>query len=64
MGLIPLVGLTPVTILGGRWDGHEVEFRGERVEYKGENFVLLRTDDDRFFYLVETMTHEWFRVER
>jgi len=70
MGLIDVsVGeFTPppvgAMILGGRWDGHEVEFQGERVEYKGEYYVALHNGDGRTYYLLEPLLRAWFRVGR
>ena len=51
-------------ILGGRWDGHEVEDHGDLVTYKGGTYVALRRDDGRCFYLLQEMTDEWFRLRR
>jgi len=49
-------------ILGGRWDGHEVEYHGSVVEWKGETYVALRTDSQRVYYLLHSMTAAWFNT--
>lgn len=49
------------TILGGRWDGRTVEYRGACVEYKGETYAALRSGETgRVFYLLGTMVETWF----
>jgi hypothetical protein len=50
------------TILGGRWDGHEVECVGQNVTYKDDDYILLRTDGGRLFYLLAAMAVGWFEV--
>lgn len=62
--ITPLVGLTPAVILGGRWDGHEVEFQGERVEFKRQFYVALHNGDSRVYYLLESLVQTWFSVGR
>lgn len=52
------------TILGGRWDGHVVEYQGQVVTYKGDRYVALRNADGHNFYLLESMIQQWFHVGR
>jgi len=51
-------------ILGGRWDGHVVEYAGPFVTYKGNGYAALRNADGRIYYLLETMSESWFSVGR
>lgn len=48
------------TILGGRWDGHVVEYHGSHVTYKGQRYLALRTQDGRVYYLLASMAEEWY----
>lgn len=47
-------------IIGGRWDGHSVLYMGPVVEWKGETYVAMKTDDGRYLYLLEPMISTWF----
>lgn len=56
-----VAGVMTATILGGRWDGHEVEYHGPVVVYKGETYAALRSGETgRVFYLHGSMVETWF----
>jgi hypothetical protein len=50
------------TILGGRYDGHEVDYCGSRVTYKGEEYVALRNSENTVYYLLAAMVREWYAL--
>lgn len=56
--------LVMATILGGRWDGLEVEYTGPSVMFRDERYVVMRTESGRMHYLLKVMADEWFEFTR
>jgi len=52
--------VSQATILGGRWDGHTVDYVGPEMLYKGVVYVCLTGKTGRHFYLPKTMRDQWF----
>lgn len=48
------------TILGGRWDGLDVEYLGPTVRYEGEKYIALVNDDQKVHYLLQDLLTTWW----